>query len=121
MHTAGAVCRCLRTLWLTSDPVWTSKPSETIAFYVNVLGLSEGDRTKHARNKGSWIYVGDTPQIHLVYIDEDDQKSGTGTIGAHFWRFLIICFCDVLRLMPENGAQITLRSKRTTLTHSSAA
>lgn len=37
----------------------------TRAFYMNVLGLREGPRNAF-RNPGSWLYLGDTPIVHII-------------------------------------------------------
>jgi catechol 2,3-dioxygenase-like lactoylglutathione lyase family enzyme len=40
------------------------------AFYVDVLGLSEGPRPRF-RRRGFWLYAGDTPVVHLSESTED--------------------------------------------------
>lgn len=37
----------------------------TRAFYMDVLGLREGPRNAF-RNPGSWLYLGDTPIVHII-------------------------------------------------------
>ena len=43
----------------------TSRLEETRAFYVNVLGLSEGPRPPF-KSRGYWLYAGKHPIVHLV-------------------------------------------------------
>ncbi len=50
----------------------------TIAFYVDVLGLSEGPRPNFPF-RGAWLYCGDTAVVHLVEA-ADHPGSWTGTL-----------------------------------------
>jgi catechol 2,3-dioxygenase-like lactoylglutathione lyase family enzyme len=57
-------------------------PSELIEdvrdFYVEVLGLTVGDRPNFAR-RGYWLYAGDKPIVHLIVRDERDDRAHGGT------------------------------------------
>ena len=44
-------------------------------FYVEVLGLSVGDRPGF-RREGFWLYAGAEPFVHLTTEDEDDRRAG---------------------------------------------
>ncbi|HEX9448625.1 MAG TPA: VOC family protein [Dongiaceae bacterium] len=60
----------------------TRKAAETVRFFVNALGLSEGWRPGF-RFPGHWLYNGDTPVLHIVTItdDEAELRSYLGTRG----------------------------------------
>ncbi len=46
----------------------------TKAFYENVLGLSDGDRPSFPF-PGHWLYLGDSPCVHLVAASADAARS----------------------------------------------
>jgi len=49
-------------------------------FYVRVLGLRVGDRPPFA-STGYWLYLGDTPIVHLVQRNPgDDVHAGSGNL-----------------------------------------
>jgi len=50
-------------------------------FYVDVLGMDEGDRPDFPF-PGVWLYLGDQPVIHLVGIDPDDNSGLIGYLGG---------------------------------------
>jgi glyoxylase I family protein len=54
------------------------------AFYIEVLGLAEGDRPP-LRSPGHWLYAGGDPIVHLSIRDSDAGESGamSGSID-HF-------------------------------------
>ena len=58
---------------------------ETVDFYVDVLGLIEGERPPFSF-PGSWIYLSDQAVIHLVEADADDELTaylgGQGQTGG---------------------------------------
>lgn len=51
----------------------TVKLEETKDFYENILGMKVGDRPP-LDFPGYWMYVGKSPVVHLVGIDEDDPS-----------------------------------------------
>jgi catechol 2,3-dioxygenase-like lactoylglutathione lyase family enzyme len=57
-------------------------PSELIEdvrdFYVEVLGLTVGDRPNFAR-RGYWLYSGGKPIVHLVVSVEKDVRTNGGS------------------------------------------
>jgi catechol 2,3-dioxygenase-like lactoylglutathione lyase family enzyme len=64
--------------------IHTTKLAETVAFYADVLGMKNGDRPPFAF-PGAWLYVGDTPVVHLVDVSGNyktgrEQLSGTGSL-----------------------------------------
>jgi catechol 2,3-dioxygenase-like lactoylglutathione lyase family enzyme len=59
--------------------IHTTKLAETVDFYVRVLGMTDGDRPPFVF-PGAWLYVGDTPVVHLV--DVGGQYK-TGREGQH--------------------------------------
>ena len=49
-------------------------------FYVRALGLRVGDRPPFA-SSGYWLYLGDTPVVHLVQRGPDDTREpGSGRL-----------------------------------------
>ena len=54
------------------------------AFYIDVLGLVEGDRPP-LRNPGHWLYAGRDPIVHLSIRDPDAGETGamTGSIDHY--------------------------------------
>lgn len=58
----------------------TAKLEETKDFYTDALGLSIGDRPDFPF-PGYWLYLGDTPVVHLVGIDPDDPQGLIDTLG----------------------------------------
>ena len=64
--------------------IHTTKLAETIDFYTRVLGMTNGDRPPF-QFPGAWLYVGDTPVVHLVdvgngYRTGREGARGTGTL-----------------------------------------
>lgn len=49
-------------------------------FYVELLGMSEGERPPFPF-PGAWLYVGDQPVVHLIGIDPQDAAGLTGYLG----------------------------------------
>ena len=58
----------------------TVKLEETKDFYTDALGLSIGDRPDFPF-PGYWLYLGDTPVVHLVGIDPDDPQGLVDYLG----------------------------------------
>lgn len=50
------------------------------AFYVDVLGMKEGDRPDFPF-PGAWLYLADQPVIHLVGVDPDDSRGLVEYLG----------------------------------------
>lgn len=61
--------------------VRTAKLPETRDFYVDVLGMVDGDRPDFDF-PGNWLYVGDKPVVHLVGIDPDDPSGLEAYLGG---------------------------------------
>ena len=56
---------------------------ETLDFYVEVLGLRDGDRPPFGF-QGNWIYLGDQAVIHLVEANADDNlKDYLGQVAGN--------------------------------------
>jgi catechol 2,3-dioxygenase-like lactoylglutathione lyase family enzyme len=51
----------------------------TIDFYVDVIGLTKGERPTTIGRPGAWLYCGDRPVIHLNEV-EQGRRSDTGVI-----------------------------------------
>ena len=58
----------------------TVKLEESKDFYETVLGLTVGDRPP-MDFPGYWLYIGDSPVIHLVGVDEDDPQGLIDYLG----------------------------------------
>ena len=58
----------------------TVLPEETVAFYTEVLGLTNAPERRPAVDQpGTWLLVGDHPAIHVNFVEKD--RSGiTGSI-----------------------------------------
>jgi catechol 2,3-dioxygenase-like lactoylglutathione lyase family enzyme len=58
----------------------TVLPEETVAFYTEVLGLTNApERRPAVPQPGTWLLVGDHPAVHVNFVDRD--RSGvTGSI-----------------------------------------
>ena len=59
----------------------TLKLRETRNFYVDLLGLEDGERPDFPF-PGNWLYAGDTAVVHLVGIDSDDPSGLEEYLGA---------------------------------------
>jgi catechol 2,3-dioxygenase-like lactoylglutathione lyase family enzyme len=58
----------------------TILPEETVAFYTDVLGLTNAPERRPAVSQpGTWILVGDHPAIHVNFIDAG-RAGPTGAI-----------------------------------------
>ncbi|MEY8829267.1 VOC family protein [Sedimentitalea sp. XS_ASV28] len=60
----------MKVLRLDHVNVRTTKLTEMVEFYEDILGLSAGARPDFPF-PGAWIYVGDHPAIHLVGVKEE--------------------------------------------------
>jgi catechol 2,3-dioxygenase-like lactoylglutathione lyase family enzyme len=61
---------------------YTIKPADldaSVAFYTEVLGLSDGPRPAFD-SPGAWLYCGDRPVVHLVTGGTTGKDTGTGAI-----------------------------------------
>ncbi len=59
----------------------TAKLEETRGFYVDVLGLEDGDRPNFPF-PGNWLYADGVAVIHLVGVDPDDPSGLEEYLGA---------------------------------------
>lgn len=60
--------------------IHTNRPTETIAFYTDLLGLENRPDDRPAFDfAGAWLWAGDRPVIHLVFLDKDP-----GTVSGPF-------------------------------------
>jgi len=59
----------------------TAKLAPTRDFYVDVLGMTDGDRPDFPF-PGNWLYVDDRAVLHLVGIDPDDPSGLEEYLGA---------------------------------------
>lgn len=62
--------------------IGTDKLAETRAFFVDLLGLHEGDRPPFDF-PGHWLYVGDQPVVHLVGREQARRPSVQASLD-HF-------------------------------------
>jgi catechol 2,3-dioxygenase-like lactoylglutathione lyase family enzyme len=61
--------------------IHTTKLAETVDFYTRVLGMVNGDRPPFAF-PGAWLYVGDTPVVHLVDVSGSHKSGREGQHGT---------------------------------------
>lgn len=61
--------------------IHTTKLAETVDFYTRVLGMRSGDRPPFAF-PGAWLYVDDTPVVHLVDVGTGFASSRAGLHGT---------------------------------------
>jgi catechol 2,3-dioxygenase-like lactoylglutathione lyase family enzyme len=58
----------------------TVLPDETVAFYTDVLGLTNApERRPAVPQPGTWLLVGDHPAVHVNFVDAD-RAGRTGSI-----------------------------------------
>ena len=58
----------------------TVLPEETVAFYTEVLGLTNApERRPAVPQPGTWLLVGDHPAVHVNFVDRD-RAGVTGSI-----------------------------------------
>jgi len=51
----------------------TRSPEATVHFYTKVLGMKEGWRPGF-RFPGHWLYIGETPVVHIITITDDEKE-----------------------------------------------
>ena len=76
----------------------TTKLQETVAFFVDVIGLRVGPRPDFGFG-GAWLYSGDQPVIHLV--ERDTARTPDGALD-HI-SFTTANFDAALRRLDEIG------------------
>ena len=59
----------------------TLKLRETRDFFVDVLGMVDGERPDFPF-PGHWLYIGDRPVVHLIGIDDDDPSGLEKYLGV---------------------------------------
>lgn len=55
-----------------------SNLDKSVKFYENILGMKKGERPNF-KNKGAWLYLGETAVIHLTH-GRRDAVVGSGTL-----------------------------------------
>lgn len=80
------------------------------AFYVEVLGLTEGHRPNF-RSRGFWLYAGGHPVVHLTVKDSD--ATGDATALDHF-SFGCEGLEETMTRLREHGVEFTLDPARET-------
>jgi len=80
--------------------IGTDRLAETRAFFVDVLGLTEGWRPNFGVG-GSWLYAGDQAVVHLVELDAAKKPSSEAALD-HF-AFSIDDYDDVVRRLEAAG------------------
>ena len=86
--------------------VWTADLEATRRFYVDVLGLREGDRPGF-RSAGAWLYSGDAPLVHLVA--RDDALDGP-TGAVNHVAFQAQGLADVVARLDDRAIAYTQRT-----------
>src|SRR5918994_2518458 len=59
--------------------IHTADLAGTVDFYVDVIGLEQGERPTTIGRPGAWLYCGGRPLIHLIEV-EQSRHSDTGAI-----------------------------------------
>jgi len=77
----------------------TEKLDETINFYVNVLGLRDGDRPTF-KFPGAWLYCGTQPVVHLIQVDE---ARGPGSASIDHVAFHATDYEDFTGRLKDKG------------------
>lgn len=90
----------------------TRKPKETVRFFTEAVGLSEGWRPGF-RFPGYWLYNGDTAVLHIVSVTEDEAELrsylGTRSDGAGSGNVDHIAFrCNGLEAMQQRLVDLGL-------------
>jgi catechol 2,3-dioxygenase-like lactoylglutathione lyase family enzyme len=80
------------------------------AFYVDVLGLTDGPRPPF-RSRGFWLYAGGHPVVHLTERDRDAERSSTSL--DHF-AFRCEGFEATMQRLTELGVAFTVDPARDT-------
>jgi catechol 2,3-dioxygenase-like lactoylglutathione lyase family enzyme len=71
----------------------TVKPSETIAFYTDVLGLeNRPDQRPGDMGDGAWLFCGDTAVVHLNFHDAESDAAERLERGTRSGAFNHIAF-----------------------------
>ena len=65
---------------LDHTSIRTTDLKKTCDFYVNALGMVDGDRPNFDF-PGNWLYVGDRPVVHLIGIDPNDASGLSEYLG----------------------------------------
>jgi catechol 2,3-dioxygenase-like lactoylglutathione lyase family enzyme len=60
-------------LLLDHFTVRTKRPAETVRFFTEVVGLTEGWRPGF-RFPGHWLYAGEKPVVHIVTVADDNRQ-----------------------------------------------
>lgn len=77
------------------------------AFYVNILGLTDGPRPSF-RNRGFWLYAGGHPVVHLGVRENDT----TGTSALDHFAFTCEGLDETMARLREEGIEFTLDPAR---------
>jgi len=77
------------------------------AFYVDVLGLTDGDRPSF-RSRGYWLYAGDQPVVHLT--EKDSDTSGRSALDHY--AFTCEGLDEVMARLREHGIPFTIDPAR---------
>lgn len=75
-------------------------------FYVNVLGLRDGDRPQF-RSRGYWLYAGDAPLVHLSERAHGHETQPAGTLD----HYAFACTGDVeemVQRLEQHGVAFTI-------------
>jgi catechol 2,3-dioxygenase-like lactoylglutathione lyase family enzyme len=82
--------------------IGTDRLAETIAFFKDVLGLTEGWRPNFPFG-GAWLYVGEKPVVHLVELPEGKRPSSEAALD-HF-AFRIEDYEETIRKLDANSVK----------------
>ena len=80
-----------------------------VAFYVDVLGLTNGHRPQF-RTRGFWLYAGDQPVVHLT----ERMLDVVGKSSIDHYAFTCEGLDETMMLLRDHGIEFTLDPARDT-------
>ena len=86
----------------------TRKLADTVQFYQDILGLTEGDRPNFSF-PGAWMYSEGKPVVHLVDISptQEQQKPDSGVV--HHVAFASRDFAGMKQRLQSKGMKFDVR------------
>lgn len=86
-------------VWLDHVNIRTARLGAMRRFYVDVLGLEDGQRPDF-KFDGAWLYLGDKATVHLVPTRKDPRAQDPGI--EHF-AFRALGAADMIRKLQKEG------------------
>ena len=86
----------------------TRKLAETVRFYEELLGLTNGDRPNFAF-PGAWLYSEGKPVVHLVDISKTDEQQKPDSGVVHHVAFASNGFAGMKQRLKSKGLPFDVR------------